>query len=594
MIFNEPTLILKSFFTFSCILFLLVTPNARSQNQSLTSDNALKQYIAISENMSQSFPEDDIKTFRRSSFSEEQLQVYLSQHFKRMDLLSHIDGNHRLKLNSHFHSGNWFREIGFPKESIKSCEDFFKYYSSQEEKLTESEKKSLFEMKTFTHSILAEGYSKLGRFDLANEEHLKNIQYTKYLDTISYASALNNYGLYFYWHKKELDSSLIYFNLAHQITKKHFPNHTLIGSIRDNIADVYLDQGKSNAALPYYQTNFEFYKVATDERLFTKDIPRLISAGSQLVDTYIQIEEFENAKKAFKELETIMVDSSYLERITSESTLAFLNSKARLYEKQNNFKEAYKTARTIQNYSDSLNTLSELADQKWRDELNNITLDRIALNFKIEQIQKENQIKSQRSKLWFITLLSSFGLIILLSLLLRRRQYFIIAKNKQLLAEQKLENTALKVKQLNSDIKSKERDLSDFAINLTQNQEWTQEVAEKIIAIKQANTSEGEILLSELEQDIQNKITFDTDTQTFFDRLDKLSDSFYRELTTNFPNLSKNEIRLCSLIRLKIGSRSIATLQNITLASLNTSRYRLRKKLHLSEDVELDTFIQNM
>ena len=41
-------------------------------------------------------------------------------------------------------------------------------------------------------------------------------------------------------------------------------------------------------------------------------------------------------------------------------------------------------------------------------------------------------------------------------------------------------------------------------------------------------------------------------------------------------------------------SRSIATLQNITLASLNTSRYRLRKKLNLSEDVDLDDFIQNL
>ena len=55
----------------------------------------------------------------------------------------------------------------------------------------------------------------------------------------------------------------------------------------------------------------------------------------------------------------------------------------------------------------------------------------------------------------------------------------------------------------------------------------------------------------------------------------------------------KNQLRLCSLIRLKMTSRNIAILQNITHASLNTSRYRLRKKLKLTEDDDLDNFVQN-
>ena len=80
----------------------------------------------------------------------------------------------------------------------------------------------------------------------------------------------------------------------------------------------------------------------------------------------------------------------------------------------------------------------------------------------------------------------------------------------------------------------------------------------------------------------------------FFERLDKLSDAFYSQLMINYPNLSKNEIQLCSLIRLKMDSRSNATLQNITNAYLNTSRYRLRKKLELADDVNLDDFIQGL
>lgn len=207
---------------------------------------------------------------------------------------------------------------------------------------------------------------------------------------------------------------------------------------------------------------------------------------------------------------------------------------------------------------------------------------------------KENQLKSQQSKFWIVTLSSSIIILLLSSLFLRRRQHLINAKNKQELAERTLEVESLKVEKLNSEIQSKKRDLSDFAINLSQQQEWIKYGSDKVHALKQTHNSKREALLNELEQEIKNKVTFDADTQIFYEKLDKLSDSFYRNLTTKFPDLSKNEIRLCSLIRLKINSRNIATLQNITLPSLNTSRYRLRKKLHLSEDVDQDTFIQSL
>jgi hypothetical protein len=271
-----------------------------------------------------------------------------------------------------------------------------------------------------------------------------------------------------------------------------------------------------------------------------------------------------------------------------------LEAKEYLLETQNNIAEAYATSQQIKAYADSLQAIAKIADKKWQTELNDATIDRIALNFKIDRIQKENMIKTQRSKLWFSGVLSSAFIILLMVLFLSRRQHLVNAKNKQLLAEQKLENSALKVSQLNSEIKSKERDLSDFAIKLTQDQDWARALADQLSSIKQAGSKERDALIEELDVAVTNKIGVDMDTQEFFERLDKLSDAFYSKLKKSYPNLSKNEIRLCSLIRLKIESRSIATLQNITLASLNTSRYRLRKKLNLQENTDLDVFIQNL
>ena len=89
-----------------------------SQNEDVVSKKAYQEYKAISDTMSSSFPEDNIKTYRRESFNDQQLQTYLGRHFRRLDLLPQIKGRPLFVLDSYLHSGNWFREIGFPKESI--------------------------------------------------------------------------------------------------------------------------------------------------------------------------------------------------------------------------------------------------------------------------------------------------------------------------------------------------------------------------------------------------------------------------------------------------------------------------------------------
>jgi hypothetical protein len=294
------------------------------------------------------------------------------------------------------------------------------------------------------------------------------------------------------------------------------------------------------------------------------------------------------------QLDSIVNDAEVKKILLPDSKLNYLQVKEALHKAQNNLPLAYETLKNINSFSDSLSKIAAEQDNQWRNELNNITLDRVALNFEIVQIEKENKIKSQRAKLWISTLVSSVFIILLLVLFLARQQHLKNAKNKQLLAEQQLENSALKVKQLNSEMKSKERDLSDFAINLTQNQEWAEMLAVKIKSLKAADHKEKDVLLEELENDIKNKVQFDGDSKVFFERLDKLNDSFYSHLTTKFPNLTKNEIRLCSLIRMKMDSNNIATLQNITGSSLNTSRYRMRKKMALPDDVNLDDFIQQL
>lgn len=561
----------------------------------ISNEDAFNRYQELSGKMNTAFPEDSFETYKRESFTATQLEDYLSMLYERLELLPYIKNEHQLKIDSYLHSGNWFMQMNLPNETIKSYKLFFKYYEDHKNALVNDKSDDFLQLRSFAYAMTANNYEKLSHLDSAATVHKKNIEITQNAYIISYPSAINNYGLYFYWTKKDLDSALIQFNKAFKITKKMFPDHHLLGSIRDNIADVYTDQALHKKAKPLYKANIEFYQQSKDPNMnYQLDVPRLVSATSQYLNACVALGEVDSANNAFKIIETIESEPSYQLRQRPSSRLELLKSKEVYYNQQRNYPKAYKILSEIEKLSDSIFNLTASIDQRWQNVINDVALDRLKLNFKIDQIQKESKIKSQRTKLWISSLLSSIVVIILLSLYLSRHQYLVNAKNKQLIMAQSLEMKELKNKQLNDEVAAKKRDLLDFAINLNQNQEWARLLADKFEKLKETTGRARKNQIDEFEQELKNKINFDKGTQEFYERLDKLSEGFYNQLRKAYPKLSKTDFRLCSLIRLKIDSHEIATLQNISLSSLNTSRYRLRNKFNLSSEENLDSFIQSL
>ena len=58
-----------------------------------------------------------------------------------------------------------------------------------------------------------------------------------------------------------------------------------------------------------------------------------------------------------------------------------------------------------------------------------------------------------------------------------------------------------------------------------------------------------------------------------------------------FSNLTNSEIKLSSLIRMNMDTKSIATILHQTYDSVRVSRTRLRKKLKLSKDDTLISYL---
>lgn len=93
---------------------------------------------------------------------------------------------------------------------------------------------------------------------------------------------------------------------------------------------------------------------------------------------------------------------------------------------------------------------------------------------------------------------------------------------------------------------------------------------------------------------LANKKNEPDDMTRLEQQLEQVDKSFVTHLETNYPLLTKNDIRILSLIRLGMDTKEIAPLLNITTESLHKSRYRMRKKLGLETGQELETFIKSI
>lgn len=90
---------------------------------------------------------------------------------------------------------------------------------------------------------------------------------------------------------------------------------------------------------------------------------------------------------------------------------------------------------------------------------------------------------------------------------------------------------------------------------------------------------------------VDNNEEIDEDWENFIKSFDQVHADFYKRLNKRFADLSPTDYKLCTYLRMNLTSKEIASLMNISLRSVETNRYRLRKKLNLDHDENLTQFI---
>ena len=181
------------------------------------------------------------------------------------------------------------------------------------------------------------------------------------------------------------------------------------------------------------------------------------------------------------------------------------------------------------------------------------------------------------------------------SILYAQRQQ--IYEHSRALSDMELKVVLSENQALHDAVEQKRQEVMNVALSIVEQREFLESLNEMVKEItKEDDPKRKDILIAELASSIKQRLSYDrdVDSQYFYAQAETLHEDFNAKLSENFPNLTQQERRLATLLRLGFSSKYIATLMNITSKSVEISRYRLRQKLGLEKGDNLVNFIKSI
>jgi len=161
---------------------------------------------------------------------------------------------------------------------------------------------------------------------------------------------------------------------------------------------------------------------------------------------------------------------------------------------------------------------------------------------------------------------------------------------KNTLNEKKLQLKEVERIRLQEELHYKKRDLTDFGIEITRNREYAKKILGKLVELKNNNNDYSDEVKGIINF-AKSQLQIDRGVDYFHQNVDKVNHEFQSKLKHLYPSLSNNELHLASLLRLKLNTKEIAIIKNITPDSVKVLRYRLRKKFDLKTAASLTEFL---
>ena len=224
----------------------------------------------------------------------------------------------------------------------------------------------------------------------------------------------------------------------------------------------------------------------------------------------------------------------------------------------------------------------------------NLPLFDIKDNYRLTKEKLEDQENEQRLKfleqeeyIWYLKYMFLIATIVLLAIF----SFFFIRNLRQKhRAEKQMikERQDAEIKRQEEILEMKNKELTSSALRLIEKEEFLTNLNNKL---SQQKDSVDVKTISRMVKTIQGNST--SNWKEFEARFTSINQSFYENLKAKHPNLKSADLKICALIRLNFSSKEMAPLLGISVESIHTSRYRLRKKIGLERTDNLTEYINS-
>ena len=200
---------------------------------------------------------------------------------------------------------------------------------------------------------------------------------------------------------------------------------------------------------------------------------------------------------------------------------------------------------------------------------------------RLEQLEQEDKI----SLLQRIILLGALVFLVIIGIIYFRQIRAKHHAEKQLIQR----SQELEMQKTEELLELKNKELAASALQLVEKDEFLKEIKNKL------KGENGSIKTAEINQVIKSISNSNTNNwEEFKLRFTAVNEKFYQKVTTEYPNLTQADQKICALIKLNFSSKEMARLLGISVESVHTTRYRLRKKMGLDRSVNLEDFISSL
>lgn len=164
---------------------------------------------------------------------------------------------------------------------------------------------------------------------------------------------------------------------------------------------------------------------------------------------------------------------------------------------------------------------------------------------------------------------------------------------EQLSMQSQEEINRLKTEKLEAELHHMNTELATSTMHLLNKNEFITGIKQSLGQIVKKTNDDVRKELMQIAKEIENNISADADWEHFQFHFDRVHGDFTNRFKSTFPQLSPQEIKLSAYLRMNLSTKEIAQLLNISIRGVEISRYRLRKKLQLDRNQNLQDFILN-